>query len=390
MNKALKLIINADVYAPERLGIRHILVAGERIVAILEQAPNIDDRLDVDLVDLQGLRLMPGLIDGHAHITGGGGESGPESRVPPVPISNFTSAGVTTVVGLLGTDDLTRNTKTLLTQARGLQAEGMTAYCYAGGYHLPPQTVTGSVRGDIVFIDQIIGVGELAISDHRSSQPTLNELLRVASEAHVAGVMTGKAGIVHLHLGDGERGLQLVREAMEHSEIPARVFNPTHVNRKKQLFDEACELTKLGCCIDVTAFPADDNSWSAADSIRLYLERDLPPANLTVSSDGGGCLPDFDADGECISMSIGSASTLPATLAELLSESYSLDALAPFFTANAAMLLRLRNKGRVDVDKDADLLVLDDKHQVHSVMARGHWHVLDGQQQVLGMFEERH
>ena len=80
-------------------------------------------------------------------------------------------------------------------------------------------------------MDAIIGVGEVAISDHRSSQPTLDELLRLASEAHVGGLMSGKAGILHLHVGDGPRGLDLVREALDRSEIPARVFNPTHVNR---------------------------------------------------------------------------------------------------------------------------------------------------------------
>ena len=52
----------------------------------------------------------------------------------------------------------------------------------------------------------MIGIGELALSDHRSSQPTRDELLRIASDAHVAGMISGKAGIVHLHLGDGERG----------------------------------------------------------------------------------------------------------------------------------------------------------------------------------------
>ena len=70
----------------------------------------------------------------------------------------------------------------------------------------PPVTFTGSVRDDIVFLDPVIGVGELALSDHRSSQPTQDELLRIASDAHVAGMISGKAGILHLHLGDGERG----------------------------------------------------------------------------------------------------------------------------------------------------------------------------------------
>ena len=87
----------------------------------------------------------------------------------------------------------------------GLREEGLSAWCYTGGYHVPATTLTGSVRSDIVNLEPVIGVGEVAISDHRSSQPSVEEILRLASEAHVAGLMTGKAGIVHFHLGDGRR-----------------------------------------------------------------------------------------------------------------------------------------------------------------------------------------
>src|SRR5690606_23628728 len=201
--------------------------------------------------------LIPGLIDAHVHVTGGGGEAGFHTRAPAPPLSRYTTAGVTTVVGLLGTDDLTRTTGGLLAQVRALRAEGLTAYAWTGGYHLPPTTLTGSIRGDIVHLAEVIGFGELAISDHRSSQPTFEEVVRVASECHVAGLMTGKAGVLHLHLGDGERGLGLVRRALDETELPPRTFHPTHVNRRRALFDEALALTARGVTIDVTAFPPD-------------------------------------------------------------------------------------------------------------------------------------
>jgi len=251
----LKLITNANLFSPEAMGICHLLIAGQTIVYIGSHLPILDNALQVEVTDLKGASLVPGFIDGHAHITGGGGETGPASRVPPVFLSQFTAFGVTSVVGVLGTDDLTRNTQSLVTQAYGLREEGMSAWCHTGGYHLPLTTLTDSARGDIVFIDPVIGVGELAISDHRSSQPTLSEFLRVASEAHVAGLMTGKAGILHIHMGDGKRGLELVREALDTCEIPARVFNPTHINRNKILFDEALPLSLEGVRLDVTAFP---------------------------------------------------------------------------------------------------------------------------------------
>jgi beta-aspartyl-dipeptidase (metallo-type) len=251
-------------------------------------------------------------------------------------------------------------------------------------------TVTSSVREDIVLIDLILGVGELAISDHRSSQPTLDELLRIAGDAHVAGLMSGKAGIVHLHVGNGARGLELVRRALDTSELPARVFNPTHVNRRKPLFQEALALAQRGCTVDLTAFPVEkgDEGWSAAEALTRYLEAGLPPDRVTVSSDGGGCLPVFDAEGRVIAMDVGRPTAMAGTLKELLQCGQPLERVLPAFTSNPARLLRLR-KGTLTPGADADLVVLDEDAEVEDVMARGRWHVLAGQPAVRGTFERR-
>ena len=318
----LELLVNADLYAPEHLGTRNLLIAGERIVWIGSERPQFSAALAVNVRDLRGRRVIPGLIDGHAHITGGGGESGYASRVPEVGLSRFTRAGVTTVVGLLGTDDLTRTPGEVVARARALEAEGLSAFAWTGGYHVPLATITGSVRGDIVHIDKVQGVGELAISDHRSSQPTFAEFARIAGECHVAGLMTGKAGVLHLHVGDGPRGLELIREALTRTEIPARVFHPTHVNRRKALFSEALALARAGVSVDVTAYPVDeknhDDGLSARDALLAAFASDIDQARFTVSSDGGGCLPAFDADGRVVHMDVGEPASLAATLRELL------------------------------------------------------------------------
>ncbi|MDX1517876.1 MAG: beta-aspartyl-peptidase [Woeseiaceae bacterium] len=384
----LTLLANAHVFAPEDLGLRHLLIGGGVVLAVVNDPDDVSIP-GIDVLNLDGRRLLPGFIDGHAHLTGGGGESGFSSRVPPVPLSQFTGVGVTSVVGVLGTDDTTRDTRSLVAQAHALREEGMNAWCHTGGYHVPPVTLTGSVRDDIVFVDPIIGVGELAISDHRSSQPTLDELLRVASDAHVAGLITGKAGIVHLHVGDGDRGLAAVRKALTQTELPPRVFNPTHVNRRKALFDEAIDVARLGCVVDITAFPVEDgdDAVSADDALIAYLESGAPPHNVTVSSDGGGCLPVFDEQGEMLSMDIGRPASLAATLTTLLDKGLPLDAVLPAFTSNAARLLRLRGKGIIDVDASADFVVLDDKHRVSDVMIGGAWHLRDGKQEIAGIFE---
>ncbi|MFT7458504.1 MAG: beta-aspartyl-dipeptidase (metallo-type) [Planctomycetota bacterium] len=385
----LHLIRNAQIFTPSDYGLGHLLVAAGRIVYLGKTVPELDKSLLSTNTDLHGARLVPGLIDAHTHLTGGGGEAGFSTRVPTVPLSEFTRAGVTSVIGLLGTDDTTRSTSSLIAQTYALREEGMNAWCYTGGYHLPLTTLTGSARSDIVHIECIIGVGELAISDHRSSQPQFDEIVRVASEAHVAGLMTGKAGIVHLHLGDGERGLALVERALKETEIPARVFNPTHVNRRKGLFDEACELSRQGVFIDLTAFPSgeDEDAWSAADAWQHYIEAGCPHEKITISSDGGGCLPVFDKQGELVSLDYGRSMALTDCMRELLKRDVSLAEILPAMTSNQATLLKLKAKGQLAVGLDADLLVLDDNHHVRDLMINGVWHIQNGQVLIKGHFE---
>jgi beta-aspartyl-dipeptidase (metallo-type) len=389
------LLRNADTYAPQPLGLQSLLIGGSRVLWMGHgiDLPALPAALAAHTteLDLGGLRLVPGLIDGHVHVTGGGGEAGFKTRVPAVPLSRYTLAGVTTVVGLLGTDDVTRGPRDLLAQVYALREEGLNAYGYAGGYHVPLTTLTASVRSDLVLLEPLLGIGELAISDHRSSQPTFEEILRLAADAHVAGLQTHKAGILHLHLGDGPRGLDFVRRALRESELPARVFNPTHVNRRKALFAEAVELARAGCVIDLTAFPVEEgeDAYTAAEGLQRYLADGAPADRVTVSSDAGGCLPCFDDEGRVCSMDVGSSGALLDTLRTLLADGMPLAAALPAFTANPARLLRLAGKGRIETGSDADLLVLDATGAAHTVIIRGDIHVRDGQAVRRGTFEPR-
>ena len=391
---ALTLLLNAEAFAPESLGRRHVLVGGDRVLAVTTSPPEAAglraSGVDVETVDLEGARLVPGLIDAHVHVTGGGGEDGPQTAAPAPSLSRYTRAGVTSVVGLLGTDDTTRTTAGLLRHVRALRREGLSAWAWTGGYHLPPTTLTGSVRGDIAHVGEVIGFGELALSDHRSSQPTLHEVARVAADCHVGGLLTGKAGVLHCHMGDGRRGLGLLREILDTTEIPPRTLHPTHVNRKRALWDEALAFAERGATIDVTAFPpefADDDEVGAADAVRAYVASGLPPEHLTVSSDGGGCLPHFDAQGEMTRMDFATSGALADLLAALLTGGMAPEAALAPFTSSPAGLLRLRGKGRIAPGVDADLVVLGADHRPRHVMARGLWHVRDGAAVVRGTFE---
>lgn len=374
----IQVFRNARVYAPQSLGLKDVFISGSKIIGVVDAGCKfqLPDGVDVVEHNALGRPLIPGLVDCHAHITGGGGEDGASSKVAAPLAETYFAAGVTSVVGLLGTDDITRSTEELLAGVRALREEGLSAWCWTGGYHYPLTTLTGSPREDIVHLDAVIGVGELAISDHRSSQLTLDEILRIASDCHIGGLISRKAGVLHFHLGDGVRGLDLIRQALEQSELPARIFHPTHVNRQRALFDEALDLAKLGCHIDVTAFPVedDDGAISAADALREYFASDLPAHLISVSSDGGGCLPVFDDQGQMLKYDVGTSASLLETLNELTNSGMALEDALPAFTSNPAEHLKLDGKGRIAVGYDADLVLLEEDGSVASVFTAAETH----------------
>jgi beta-aspartyl-dipeptidase (metallo-type) len=163
----LTLIENGFVYAPEPRGVQSVLFAGDRI----EKIGGVDRRaleaagLDLEVIDAGDCFVTPGLVDPHEHLLGGSGEEGFSSQTPEIFLREIATAGVTTVVGCLGVDTTTKTMPGLLARAKALGEEGLTAFIWSGGYNVPPTTITGSLRDDLIFIDEVIGAGEVAISD---------------------------------------------------------------------------------------------------------------------------------------------------------------------------------------------------------------------------------
>lgn len=248
----LKLIKNGKVHAPDYLEQKDILLIGDKIGYIAEQIDEPKNFVDIEVIDASGKLVVPGFIDSHVHILGGGGEGGFKTRTPEIQLTDLTRGGVTTVVGCLGTDGTTRSMAGLLAKARGLEEEGITTFIYTGNYAVPVRTITGNIQDDIIMIDKVIGVGEIAISDHRSAQPTVQEITRIAAEARVGGILSGKAGIVNIHVGSGSRKVDFLLDIAENTEIPIKQFVPTHMNRNQELFEQAIYYAKKGGIVDFT------------------------------------------------------------------------------------------------------------------------------------------
>ncbi|MCD5001741.1 beta-aspartyl-peptidase [Enterococcus saccharolyticus] len=391
----MTIIRQADVYAPEYLGVKDVLFTRESILAIEDHIDLQATGLDVHEIDGANKILTPGFIDGHFHILGGGGEGGFQNRTPEVTLSQLTSAGVTSVVGCLGTDGEGRDMTALISKARGLETEGISTYVYVGSYRLPVKTVTDSIIKDFLTVDKIIGIGEIAISDHRSSQPSFEEFTRAVADARVGGMLSGKAGIINVHLGDGKARLTLIEETLAKTEIPITQFWPTHANRTQEVFDACVAYAKRGGYIDFTG-SEDPDFWEEMDGevrfskgLKRLLAEGVDMNNVTMTSDGQGSLPYFNENREFIGLGIGSSKSLLINIKEaVLKEDIPLEIALRTITKNPAIILKLTNKGELAVGKDADFCLLDKETlDLDTVIAKGQTMVQNKEIMVYGTFE---
>ena len=385
------LLQGAEVFAPAALGARDILLAGEKIAAIGEHLA-VPAGYPCEIIDLSGCILMPGFIDSHVHLIGGGGEGGYATRTPEVVLSKVTTSGVTNVDGCQGTDGTQRHVTSLLEKARGLEDEGISAYIYVGAYELPTPTITGSVRRDIILIDKVIGTGEIAMADHRSAQPACVEYRKLAAEARGGGMLSAKAGVVDMHMGDGKDGMKMLFEITENGEIPKTQFIPTHLNRNEHLFQEAIQWAKSGGILDITSgvSPASGSSKAVKPSqaVKRALDAGVPITQLTMSSDGNGSMPIFDEKGNTVGVGVGNQKSILEEVRDMV----KLEKIAPeiavqIVTSNVARVLKLTNKGAVAVGLDADFTIVDQDFSLQHVWARGQHMVENGKAIVFGTFE---
>ena len=387
------LIKNADVFAPEPLGISSILISHDKIAWLGKVFPAEKTLPDLEIIDAAGKIMIPGIVDGHVHVTGGGGEGGFATRTPELALSDMIKGGVTTVIGLLGTDDVTRSAGALIAKTNAIRAEGMSAWAMTGSYQLPVKSLCGGVRDDIALIEPFIGVGEVALSDHRSSQPTFEEFMRLAAAARVGGMLSGKAGVVNVHLGDAPSGLDYLFRAAK-TEIPPSQFIPTHMNRNPELFKEACRYGAMGGYVDLTTSTTpqflDEGEVECGRALSELLAAGVPARRISFSSDGQGSMPFFDEAGDFAGLTIGRVTSIFETFRSTV-KNYDIlfeDAVRVVSTT-AADHCKLSGKGHIKEGCDADLILMDaGSLELDTLFARGRKMMSGGRPLVKGTFEQ--
>ncbi|WML49683.1 beta-aspartyl-peptidase [Neobacillus sp. PS3-34] len=390
----LTLIQNGEIYAPHYLGKKDLLIVDEKIGYIADRIARPENFVNVKVIDAEGKFIVPGFIDSHVHIIGGGGEGSFKTRTPEIQLTDATLSGVTTLIGVIGTDGTTRTMSSLIAKSRGLEEEGITCFVQTGSYQVPLKTLTGKIEDDIILVDKIIGVGEVAIADHRSSQPTAEEMAKIASAARIGGLLSGKAGVVNVHVGDSYDHLKVIEEVIEKTDIPIRQFYPTHINRNPHLFEEGIRFAKKGGYVDLTtsSIPKffEEGEVKCSVGLRRMLDNQIDISQITFTSDGQASLPDFDEFGELLGLKIGRVSTLFQEVRDAVTqEGIPLEIALRVITQNPATILKLSQKGMITEGKDADLVFLNpDDYTIDTVFARGQLMVESGRAIVKGTFEQ--
>jgi beta-aspartyl-dipeptidase (metallo-type) len=313
--------------------------------------------------------------------------------VPPIQLSQLTRAGITTVVGLLGFDCTTRNLDGLLGLARGLEEDGLTTFIYSGATtEHPAVTLTGRIRTDLIYVDKVIGVGELSLSELGPDYPSYGGgaayVARAAAEALMAGQLSGKAGIVCLQIPMD--GLGSLFEILDRTRLPAEQFVPSSANAEELFFRQAVEFAKRGGVVDLSSSysPAGRHPTAVKPSraIRRALEAGVAADRITMETDGNGGFPVSPTETYYLSVD-----TLLAELrAAVVEENVPLADALRVVTANPASVLKLgHRKGHLRPGGDADVLVLSRELELDQVFARGRLMVDEGRPVVRGRWEGR-
>jgi beta-aspartyl-dipeptidase (metallo-type) len=378
------LIKNTNLYSPKSLGKKDILISNGKIVAIDDEIVN--HSVFSEVWDAKGAITTPGFIDQHIHVIGAGGKHGFASMTPQLNLGDLINCGTTTVVGLLGTDGSTRSIKTLFSKTLALNQEGITAYMYTGYYGLDKVYLMNSLQEDMIYIDSVIGC-KIAISDIRSSYPSALELLRLLRNVRVGGMLSGKKGILHLHLGALSSKMDLLFEIIENYEFPIEHISPTHVGRTKELFDQAISFAKMGGMIDITT--GASKYTDPYKSVLYALDNNVSIDNMTFSSDGNAGLDKLDKNNNLVGFK---SAPFDKNFEEVINlhklGGIPLEDALKLITSNPAKNLGLKNKGQVKVNSDADLCFLNSDLELNTVIANGKFMMQEGALVVKGSFEK--
>ena len=370
-----KLMKNGHIYAPEDLGIKDILLWEDRIIKIGENL-KLPEGYEGKEFDAAGKIVIPGIVDSHVHITGGGGEGGFTTRTSEITFEEIAEAGVTTLVGVLGTDGYARRVEDVLVKCMALREEGFDCYFLTGSYTFPITTMRGSVAEDIIFNEYCLGTGEVAHCDHRGSLMRYEEFTRLAADTRNGARLAGLKGVLNIHLGNYPEPADFFIRACEEDITFRPLIVPTHVTRKYDVFDSCLKFLEYGGQIDITAGSdgdASQKSYGSVEGLEIIYKKYGTLDRVSMTSDGNGSAPIWDELGNMIGMGKGSSKVLLADLKKATK-----NGIIPFeetlrtMTTIPAAVYGLKNSaGKIVENGTANFAVLDENLDLVETILNG-------------------
>ena len=388
-----KVITQGHVFGPEDLGIQDVLVCGEKISRIDMDLSSLGKTLGAKVIPADGKVVSPGFIDSHVHFLGGGDYEGPSGETTDMAFSSLTMSGITTAVGCLGVDDTARNMFDLMRRAQDFEKLGITTYVYAGSFNVPAPTITGSVRNDVMMVEKVLGV-KFAISEAMASLSAVDELGQMAKDSFLGGLISGKKGVIHIHVGKKPGRMDPLFELLKVTDIPIENFVPTHVNRSDpDVLEQAIQFMKMGGTVDISAIMSPESGSPTGirvdRALKAFLKAGVPIEQVTMSSDGNVSMPIFDEKGEKIGLFNAGADYLYRLFLTIIENcDIPFSDILKICTTNVARTLGIEaRKGSIAVGKDADMIIFGKDHVIDRVLARGQVMVENGEAVVRGPFE---
>ncbi len=373
-----KLIKGGEVYAPEKLGKANILIAGEKIAAVGEDV-KVPGGYDCEVIDVTGKIVYPGFIDPHIHLTGADDSQGPYGHTYDVSWQDIVESGVTTAVGTLGGEMLVRSLEQVYWKAMELEMMGLTTYIYTGNFHIPPPTITGSVRGDIILIDRVRGL-KTAISDATTSHHTWRELAELVSEVNIGAETVRKTAVTHVHVGRRPQRMDMLFEVVENTGLDPKHIQPTHVNRlTPDVMAQGVQWAKRGGYVDLTTQMRKEEGtltgMKTEYAVKRMLSDGCPPDRITISSDGNCPMMIRDENGKQIGLYVALVDFTRREIRDIArNHVVPFEEALTMVTTNPARCLGIDDKkGRIKTGYDADIVVADDPKNLHveRVYAKG-------------------
>ncbi|MBD3172108.1 beta-aspartyl-peptidase [Candidatus Bathyarchaeota archaeon] len=378
------LIKDGHIYSPEDIGVKDILILGEKILKI-EEDIKPPTGYNCETIDASDKIIYPGFVDGHVHLIGADDGQGPVGRTSDIAWKDIVESGTTTVVGCLGSSRFARTLDRLYIKTLELEMMGISTYIYTGSFVIPPPTLTGEIRKDVYLVPKVIGL-KTAISDPTTNHHTWRDLADIASEVLYGSSIADKHAVIHVHVGRQDTRMDRIFELIDNMGIdPVRII-PTHINRRKpDVMEQAIEYTKMGGIVDLSSLMRREEGTMTGLKPHLAVKRMLEEGakleNMTMSSDGNVPQPIRDEKMNQTGRYIAPLDLNRREIRDMTNNqvcSFS-DALK-IMTANPARALGIE-KGRITEGYDADLVIADciENLRVEHVFARGRQVVKNGE-----------